>query len=58
MVFPFGDSDKLAEQLDILIRDNQFRSSISENGYKSALDLFSMQKINNDIDDIYKTFEK
>ena len=58
MVFPFGDSDKLAEQLDILIRDNQLRSSISEFGYKSAQDLFSMQKINNDIDKIYKTFEK
>lgn len=58
MVFPFGDSDKLAEQLDILIRDNQLRSSISEYGYKSALDLFSVQKINNDIDNIYKTFEK
>ena len=54
LTFPFGDSDSLAEQLDCLIGNEAFMQSICEYGYQSAQEHFSLSKINDDIDIIYK----
>lgn len=58
LVFPFGDSDKLAARLDTLINDDELREKICECGYLLGQKIFSLQKINNDIDRIYKRLLK
>ena len=53
LTFPFGDHDTLAAQLDKIISDNKLRRCISENGYITAQENFSLEKINHKLNDIY-----
>ncbi len=53
LVFPTGDSDKLAEQLSRIIGDEALRERIGMAGYKCAQDVFSFDVINKKLDDIY-----
>lgn len=53
LTFPFGDFDKLALQLDRLICDEQFRKYVSYHGYKYAQNHFSLNIINEHLEQIY-----
>lgn len=54
LTFPFGDYNALATQLDKIIDDSELRENVSAYGYRSAQDHFSLEKINYDLDNIFK----
>lgn len=53
LTFPFGDVDKLACQLERLIKDEQLRKRISETGHEYAQKHFSLNAISDRLDMIY-----
>lgn len=53
LIFPTGDYSKLAEQLEMLINNDELRMRVGEQGYLNAESNFSMMTINNKIDSIY-----
>ena len=55
LVFPMGDSDTLAEQIERLIDDESLLSKIALNGHEYANEHFSIETINNKIDAIYSS---
>jgi len=54
LTFPFGNSEKLAEQLERLIVDSTLRDYMSKYSRKFALEKFSLERINEDLDSIYR----
>ena len=57
LTFPFGDSDALAEKLELLITDEQLRNDMMKNAREFVLKTFSTEKINRDICGIYKQLQ-
>lgn len=53
LTFPVGDSDSLAKQLDRLVLDEALRKIVSYEGYEYAREHFSLDVINEKIDNIY-----
>lgn len=54
LIFPFGDSNALANCLEKLIENEDLRWFISENGRLTAQKNFSLESINNELEKIYK----
>lgn len=54
LVFPFGNVNALIEKLEILIEKEQLRHKLAKYGRQFVIDTFSIQKINEDISNIYK----
>lgn len=55
LIFPIGDVNALAEKLDLLINNDQLRSSIVTESDKYVFGDFSTNVINSKLDDIYKS---
>lgn len=53
LIFPIGDYRILSQQLERMIKDNELRAKIGEGGYTCAQSHFSMDSINNKIDEVY-----
>lgn len=53
LTFPFGDYDKLAVQLELLMTNHQLRESMAKYARNLAIRKFSLNAINSDLDDIY-----
>lgn len=55
LVYPVGDIKKLSECLDLLISNPSLRESISYESNKLAKTMFSLNAINRELDNIYKS---
>jgi len=55
LLFPFGDVDAMAMQLDRIISDNQLRESIAKESMQLAHSTFNIQNINKQLGDIYQS---
>lgn len=53
LTFPFGDDEALAEQMERLIENDTLRNDIAEYAKRNTLPEFSLDSINNLIDNIY-----
>ena len=53
LTFPFGDADRLADRLKLLIDDETLRNKISAAGYRYAQEHFSLEKVSKKLDSIY-----
>lgn len=58
LTFPFGESEKLATQLERLICDEQLRRNISNYGYKYAQNHFSLNIVSDHLERIYSNLLK
>lgn len=58
LTFPFGESDKLAFQLERLICDEQLRVKISTYGYRYAQNHFSLNIVSDNLEKIYSNLMK
>lgn len=57
LTFPFGDSDALAEKLELLIENENLRNDMMKNAREFVLKTFSTDKINRDICGIYEQLQ-
>lgn len=55
LTFDFGDWEKLAEQLRILMGNDDKRSEMATYSRQFAIEHFSLEKINADIEDLYSS---
>lgn len=55
LIFPVGDSDKLAEQLDLLMRDQILRKRIVAGSDMYVYGAFCVTNINRELDEIYES---
>lgn len=55
LIFPVGDTDKLAAQLELLIQDEKLRKHIVEGTDKYVNGLFNINRINKQLDLIYSS---
>ena len=53
LTFPFGDYKALASQLEKLIGNDNLRKNVSECGYRTAQEHFSLEKVNSALVNIY-----
>ena len=53
LTFPFGDYKVLAYQLEKLIGNDNLRKNVSECGYRTAQEHFSLEKVNSALVNIY-----
>lgn len=58
LTFPFGDVDTLAIQIDKLICNEKLRKKISEYGYQYVQKSFSLDIVNEKLEQIYSTLLK
>lgn len=58
LTFPFGDADKLANQLERLICDEQLRIKLSTCGYKYVQEHFSLNIVSKHLERIYSNLLK
>lgn len=58
LTFPFGDADRLANQLERLICDKQLRIKLSTCGYKYAQEHFSLNIVSEQLEKIYSNLLK
>ena len=54
LVFPFGDSNKLADCLEKLINDDNYRRTLGVNGRKIVEESFSLNSVNVKLDSLYE----
>lgn len=54
LTFPFGDSERLSQQLDRLIGDKVLRKEMCSYGHQFAQNHFSVNRINKDLERIYQ----
>lgn len=55
LTYSFGDSDELAEQLKRVLNDAYLRGLLGKYGHDSAYQHFSMNKINDSFEQLYKS---
>ena len=53
LTFPFGDDEALAKKMERLIENDTLRNDIAEYAKKNTLHKFSLENVNNLIDNIY-----
>lgn len=53
LTFPFGDDETLARQMERLIENDTLRNEIAEYAQRNTLPEFSLESVNNLIDNIY-----
>ena len=58
LIFPVGDSGKLAEQLDLLMQDQSLRRQIVAGSDKYVYGQFCVENINRQLGEIYKNLAK
>lgn len=57
LTFPFGNADILAKKLELLIENEQLRYKLAEYSHQFVKRMFSTEKINKNISNIYKSLE-
>lgn len=56
--FDFGDSDGLADKLELLINDEDLRKEMSQYEREFVVRTFSLNSVNRDIETLYKNIQK
>ena len=57
LIFPVGNSEKLSEQLDLLINDETLRKNIVNESDKYVYGIFSVKEVNCQLGEIYSELE-
>jgi glycosyltransferase involved in cell wall biosynthesis len=52
-IFPFNDTDKLAENLEILLKDGKLKNLISSEAFRSGQEHFTVDKMLHDTIQVY-----